>query len=514
MRCLRCGKIDGRKGGCPASSDQQPDPKGLPMKSDIRTSLVSLAVLFSGTLAAAQEPGAGSPEPLALHPHNPHYFLFRGKPTILITSGEHYGAVLNLDFDYVAYLGELHDKGLNLTRTFSGTYREVPGSFGITDNTLAPKRYQAPWPRTDSPGASDGNKFDLKRFDEAYFKRLKAVVGQAAQRGIVVEFVLFCPFYEEVLWKANPMHAANNVNGIGRCHREEVYTLKHPDLQEVHDAFVRKAVTELNAFDNVYFEICNEPYFSGVTHEWQAHIAEVITQTEKGLPNQHLIAQNIANGRQEITKPNLLVSIFNFHYAHPPDTVTLNYRLNKVIGNDETGFRGQADVLYRSEGWDFLLAGGGVYSSLDYSFTPGHPAGTLRDYQSPGGGSPALRTQLRILKDFLESFDFIRMTPRNDVIKGGSITAELDGANNEAKMARATVRVLAEEGQAYAIYILGGTHAELVLELPAGDYTAQWLNTKTGRMDKTEGIQHGGGRRKLTSPAYSEDIALGVKRSQ
>jgi hypothetical protein len=28
--------------------------------------------------------------PLALHPENPRY-LFRGKPTVLVTSGEHYG---------------------------------------------------------------------------------------------------------------------------------------------------------------------------------------------------------------------------------------------------------------------------------------------------------------------------------------------------------------------------------------------------------------------------------------
>ncbi len=45
--------------------------------------------------------------PLALHPENPRYFLFRGKPTVLVTSGEHYGAVLNLDFDYVRYLDAL-----------------------------------------------------------------------------------------------------------------------------------------------------------------------------------------------------------------------------------------------------------------------------------------------------------------------------------------------------------------------------------------------------------------------
>jgi hypothetical protein len=39
--------------------------------------------------------------PLSLHPQNPHYFLFREKPAILIGSTEHYGAVINLDFDYI-----------------------------------------------------------------------------------------------------------------------------------------------------------------------------------------------------------------------------------------------------------------------------------------------------------------------------------------------------------------------------------------------------------------------------
>ena len=76
--------------------------------------------------------------PLALHPENPHYFLFRGKPTVLITSGEHYGAVLNLDFNYVEYLETLRADRLNLTRTFTGAYVEPHGTFNITSNTLAP----------------------------------------------------------------------------------------------------------------------------------------------------------------------------------------------------------------------------------------------------------------------------------------------------------------------------------------------------------------------------------------
>src|SRR5438128_2566978 len=115
-------------------------------------------------------------KPLSLHPENPHYFLFRGKPAVLITSGEHYGAVINLDFDYVTYLETLAKDRLNLTRTWSGTYCEQPGNFNITENTLAPLpgRFICPWKRSSVPGAGDGgSKFDLNQWDEAYFKRLK-----------------------------------------------------------------------------------------------------------------------------------------------------------------------------------------------------------------------------------------------------------------------------------------------------------------------------------------------------
>src|SRR5256885_4001368 len=71
---------------------------------------------------------AAGAAPLELHPDNPHYFLFRGKPAVLITSGEHYGAVLNLDFNYVQYLDTLQADRLNLTRTFTGAYVEPMGT--------------------------------------------------------------------------------------------------------------------------------------------------------------------------------------------------------------------------------------------------------------------------------------------------------------------------------------------------------------------------------------------------
>jgi hypothetical protein len=218
-----------------------------------------LAIVFlSATTSAFAD------KPLALHPANPHYFEFRGKPTILITSAEHYGAVLNSEFNAIRYLDELHRHRLNLTRTFSGVYCEDAKSFGITRNTLAPAagKLLCPWARSNQPGyAGGGNKFDLTKWDDAYFKRLKAFLAEAGIRGVVVELNLFCPFYEESMWTLSPMNAANNVNGVGKIPRAAVYDrTRNGDLQAVQESVVRKLVAELNTFDNLYFEVCNEPY--------------------------------------------------------------------------------------------------------------------------------------------------------------------------------------------------------------------------------------------------------------
>ena len=466
-------------------------------------------LLLSCLCAVAASACRAEHDPLALHPDNGHYFLFRGKPTVLITAGEHYGAVLNLDFDFKNYLATLARDGMNLTRTFSGTYVEPPGAFNISRNTLAPRkdRFICPWPRSDEPGyAGGGAKFDLSRYDDAYFQRLRDFLAHAAQHGIVVEMNLFCPMYEEQQWNLSPMHPTNNIQRIGPQNRTHVYTLdNHAGLLAVQERMVRKIVQELNEFDNLYYEICNEPYFGGVTLQWQQHIADTIAESERHLPRRHLISQNVANGSAKIENPHPQVSIFNFHYAVPPDAVATNYHLNKVIGDNETGFRGTSDAAYRMEGWDFIIAGGGLFNHLDYSFVAGHEDGTFHYPTSqPGGGSAALRRQLKILSDFIHDFDVVKMKPDNSVVKAG-IPAEV------------SARALVEPGRAYAVYICPAPTSkdrkhieEIVVELPRGTYQAEWINVLNGLVARAERFEHAGGEKPLAAPKYQEDIALRI----
>lgn len=474
----------------------------------MRITLLALACLAGGLT------GSAAATPIALHPDNPHYFLWRSQPTLLITSAEHYGAVLNRDFDFRQYLDTLAKDGLNLTRTFTGAYCEPPGAFNIARNTLAPEpdRLIAPWARSDQPGyANGGNKFDLARWDAAYFQRLKEFLTHASQRGVVVELTLFCPFYEDSMWRLSPMNAANNVNGVGAVARTNVYTLdQHGGLLAIQETLVRQLVTELQGFDNLLYEICNEPYFGGVTLAWQHRIADVIVETEQRLGVRHLITQNIANDKARVVNPHPAVSVFNFHYAYPPDTVAMNYELGKVIGDNETGFRGTNDLPYRVEAWSFLLAGGGLFNHLDYSFVAGHEDGTfVYPAKQPGGGNPGFRRQMKILGDFLRSFDFVRMRPEPGLARGGVPAGHRAYA-------------LGEAGKAYALYLARDTKdrnaptgrqtARIELTLPAGEYVVEWLNPRTGAVDKREELRVAAGGASVSSPSFEEDVALSLRQ--
>jgi hypothetical protein len=441
-------------------------------------------------------------QPITLHPDNPHYFLYRGKATVLVTSGEHYGAVLNAKFDYQKYLATLAKDGLNHTRIFTGIYREVPGSFNITGNTLAPE--QADW-LTPFLRLS-GGKYDLTQWNPAYWSRLKAFLSEAERRGIVVEICLTTTHYNDTHWALVPWNERNNVNGVGAgLTHTDPWTLKDPKLQGFVDAFVRKLAEEVKGFDNLYFEICNEPYFGGPTLAWQRHMAAVLKQADGG---RHLISQNIANHEEQITQPDPNVSIFNFHYARPPRAVAQNYSLNKVIGMNETGFDGFDDAIYRIQAWDFLIAGGALYNNLDYSFTVGHEDGTFTPpAATPGGGSPALRKQLGFLRRFLDRTSIVKMSPQPSASSVG--------------------RCLGQEGELYLCYAHSGElrngfrpryavettkrTAEWRIQVPPGRYQAIWHDPKTG-LEIGRGTFEMDWGMSLKTPEHSEDIALELRR--
>jgi hypothetical protein len=443
-----------------------------------------------------------------LCPGNPSYLEYMGKPVIPITSAEHYGAVINADFDYKRYLETLGREGFNYTRIFSGSYLEpVENIFGIEKNTLAPLpgKFVAPW-------LEENVRYDLDRFNPVYFERLRDFMSEAARHGIIVEMTLFTSIYAQNAWQICPFHAGNNVNGVGDMDFHRVNTLFNGDLLRYQERLVRKIVRELNEFGNLFYEIQNEPWSdnpnlvsylneeddrlhsrawqkkaeiaNGVALDWQAWVASVIADEEKELPVKHLVAQNICNFQHRVDESPRGVSILNFHYAHP-EAALLNRHIPAVIGLDETGFMPHVDEAYIRQAWRFILSGGGLYNNLDYSFTAGNEDGRWPIPDSnPGWGGPGFREKLTRLSETIHSVPFHEMVFSDSIIRFQTIepgalkyTPEQYG--------------LQKPGIVYLVYLEEHSGRVLEANVPPGRYRVDWLEVDGEGRDGREMLMEG-----------------------
>lgn len=460
-----------------------------------------------------------------LHPENTHYFIFKNEPLILITSSEHYGAVINLDFDYITYLDMLKEKGFKLTRLFT-FYREQPNSCSGLEataaltfselgeqNTLAPsmESYIAPWLRSSVPGNFDGgNKFDLEKWDNNYFTRLKDFCKEADKRGIIIEITLFGNFYnnnEDGPWKVSPINSINNINGIGNIEFYSFTGLVHKDIVAVQERLVKKLVLELKDFENIYYEICNEPnpmpkdpqLTRKQIAQWHNHFVSLITKEEENYPNKHLIAVGDPNEHYDLSK----VAVLNFHYAEWTINGLENfYKYNLPISFDETltgivSWNSEMDFDgRRKEAWEFIMKGCSVYDYLDFTIATDDPTGTgtatfPHDQHYNG---EIMRLYLKHLNDFMHSLDFVKMKPDNSVVKSVHKVA--------------SVNALVEKGRAYVLYINGNSLKYITIDLAEGSYNIEWFNPRTGKVDLMQEGLTGGSKVTLEVPLFESDIVL------
>lgn len=435
----------------------------------------------------------GQSQLLQIDAKNQHYLNYNSKPQLLISSSEHYGAVINKAFDYKQYLETLSKEGLNYVRIYTGSYIEKVGDFGIQRNTLAPasSNILLPWKRSDSTGFFlGGNKFDLSKWDDDFFKRLKDFVSLAKEKQVIVEVTLFSSYYGNA-WKYCPFNPSSNINNTDNKPATLINTLYNGNIIKEQEKYVRKIVRELNDFGNLYFEIQNEPWADQVdtiivkndydiekkwtssiqvasiaSLNWQSKVSQWIKDEEKSLKNKHLISQNISNFQYPIADKIDNISIYNFHYSLPT-AVSENYYLNRPIGNNETGFAGKEDFVYRRQAWRFIMAGGALFNHLDYSFSVGKEKGIDSTYKSPGGGSPKLRAQLGVIKKVFDKIDLTDLyADRTSLVASpGYLSYTL--SNNKSN---------------WIIYLesMGIRQQDIILNLPSSKYQVEWIDAKTG----------------------------------
>ena len=486
---------------------------------------------------------SGRSMPIRIHPDNPRCFLFRDRPIALLCATEHYGAVLNRRFDYARYLRDHAAHGHTLTRLF-GLFRELQGA-NNPYSTCKPESpdFVTPWPRTGPGRACDGEpRYDLGVWNDEYFERLHGFVTLASELGVLIEVTLFSNSYHDGIWALNPLHSANNLQGIGELPSSNFYlTGSSQPLWAKQEEYARKMVMELNRYDNIYFEICNEPGTfdpetvpPAVIDAWQKRVAGVIRETEAGLPNRHLIF-----GAQAFTIPP-----FHQHNddaaawpeldalnVHPLPDTSFGGRTYNMGGfmsgqlhleefrafslavaevprpcvHDEDNIAScYRDVrgwtIHRMRAWTALMCGAG-YDVIDFSITIHTPDGTADSRQH-------IRAWLGHLSKFVHSLDLVRARPV--------------GAWLIDKPAGLLECTLALEGEEYAIYLADACEpdapgwgtprsGEIACALPAGNYLIRIFSPATGLY--SPGIQvPGGATAKLTLPEFHHDIALRLTR--
>ena len=261
------------------------------------------ALLSTAAMRAADRPASPFAGPLRVDPDNSRYFTDDMGRAIYLTGAHTWRTVQDAgtsfppaEFDFSQFLDLVGKQDHNFIRLwiFESPAWVRPDSASWWLDPL-------PFQRTGPGTAADGRpKFDVTKFNQAFFDRLRSRVVAAGDRGMYVGVMLFQGFSvarksrsrRDTPWAYHPFHRANNVNGIngdlnGDGEGYETHEMRVPEITRIQEAFVRKVIDTVNDLDNVIFEIGNECH--GGSTAWQYHMIDVIHRYEQTKPKQHSV---------------------------------------------------------------------------------------------------------------------------------------------------------------------------------------------------------------------------------
>ena len=466
--------------------------------------------------ANAQKPSAAV-GPLVVSKANPRYFTIASGDRAVYLTGSHIWnnfhdgmgpgsacAETPERFEYHAYLKFLKERGHNFIRLWRWEQFRSQAAGGSFHLCMTPQ----PWLRTGPGVAKDGKpKFDLSKFDQAFFDRLRDRVVAAGNEGIYVAVMLFdgwalhlSPAPDNV--EGHPFHAANNVNGIGITSVLDYQVLPlNLRVQALQEAYIQKVVDAVHDLPNVLYEVANESSGGGTVDkkfaemmgfseapdwgnstQWQYWVIDVIKQYERrkgydthpiGMTMQFPVADQtkvndpLFNSRADWISPGYDDEIFtggrhpmapgapaSRWFENPPPS---NGR--KVVITDTDHYApGKSDALWAWKSFlrghhpilmDFGLIGG---------VNPRDPSAGMPGIPSYASFEPA-RFAMGDTRRYAERMKLIDMVPRSDLTSTGY--------------------ALANPGNEYLVLQPSETVDSFTLTLNAGTYTIEWYSVKS-----------------------------------
>ncbi|MBM4259612.1 MAG: hypothetical protein FJ147_27405 [Deltaproteobacteria bacterium] len=448
----------------------------------------SNAFMFTTDTAAGPPSAMG---PLTVNPVNPRY-LMDGTGKIVFLAGLADGWELQdfawtegtaTLFDYTSYLDYFQSRNLNHIRMWVVEHTKVRDADLYLTTPM-------PFVRTGPGLANDGlPKFDLTRFNQEYFDRLRNRVIAARNRGIYVTVMLF-DYIGSISWPWNMYNFANNINYVN-----DNYTLTNPTIT-IEEAYLRKVIDTVNDLDNVIYEICNECPVSA--KDWQYYLANYIKSYQATKPQQHpVMISYFAAGRA-----GTMAAL----YASPADIIAagddggvFDYERNppasdgrKVVIADSDHITGD---LLKDRFWPWKCFTRGLYPMYMDRFTPERydPVNNTFVVEPFDPLREGVRVALGRAKRYADRMDLAHAIPRNDLCS--------------------TQYCLVKPGSEYLIYLPPEANFSVSVDLTTapGAYSVEWFNPVADET-RSGGTIAGGTVVSLTSPFPTWDSVLYLRK--
>ncbi|MEI7423989.1 MAG: DUF6298 domain-containing protein [Prolixibacteraceae bacterium] len=386
---------------------------------------------------------------ISIFPKNTYYFQdTKGKPFLFV--GDYtWETFSGVDFDYVRMFDSLKSRGLNLARIWLWWgCEELNTDFGFK------RLHIEPYLR-EGPGlANDGRpKYNLDKFNPAFFARLTEFCKAADQRGINLDLMMIDAWMikHENLWRLNAYNRDNNINNVdgdpqntkkGTDGKQGFCSMGNPKAMEYQKAYIRKVVETVNSFDKIYYEIANENSYS---LEWELTLCDFIKEIELKMPNQHMTI------RRDFPSHGYVVDKWDPVIVHNIIMSKRNLKVPLLFDTDWMINKNDNEV--RKAAWS------GVASGAHFSYMD--DALEFRINNIYKDTRAALHKQIDYIAKFMKLLKPWEMTPDDSLVKSGFSFAM---ANNKMLFA----------------YLPGGGEVNLDLSAMKGKITAKWYNPLTG----------------------------------
>jgi hypothetical protein len=482
----------------------------------VKTVLLSLSLVVTCLLfvqSAPQPPPSSSiVAPLRVSAMNPNYFIDSNGKAVLLTgshtwnSFQDWGAnasIQPVDFDAFVKMLTAHNQNFTLLwQTELPHFCNLPTG-DVTNYDVR----QHPWLRTGPGVAADGKpKFDLTKFDQSYFDRLRSRVVQLQQAGIYAGVYFFSGEWIGAFRCGSgkdgyPLSGPNNVDGVDAGDDSGSVTMTAPNsVTNFQDAYVRKVVDTLNDLPNVLWIVSEEA--PGGSTWWNDHLIAVAKSYEATKPLQHPIGYGVKSDNDDTALYNSDADwVAAGAKISPTSSCGSGTPACKVNINDsDHSYYGKmwsdSPQVNRNFFWDNFARGNSVVFMDPYMVY--YPRENRNLCESPVNGICSgvdkkwenVRATMGYIRSYADRMNLIAMTPQGDLSSTGFALANTALVGSE-------LLVYSPTGGEFSVDL---SHTTRMLSV-------EWLNPATG-VTTAAGMVRGGSARQSFAPPFPGDAVL------